>query len=289
MSFEITRAFVDQFATDVDILLDQRGSVLRKTITNGPIRGQQRFYEQLGSFEAQVVTERHGESPVANVKHDRRAVAPVEFDVGDFIDKNDDLKTVAAFDGPYKTGMADALGRRIDELIVDAAFGTAYTGAKGTTPVQLPAAQTVAAGNAPLTVAKIREAHQKLVGAYVPMSEEKWLVISSQQLNDLLGQVQVTSADYNDVKPLTEGKVAKFLGFNIVHYENLPKSGDNRSVLAFAKSGLKGGILQDITIETERRADRRFSHYIYACMSYGAVRMQEPKVVQILCDETVAI
>ncbi len=90
------------------------------------------------------------------------------------------------------------------------------------------------------------------------------------------------------MKALVEGKVNSFLGFEFKRTERYNTDGAGlRQIPVWVPSGLKLGMAKEPTFRVTERADKRFSFYAYASMSIGATRMQETKIVQILCDESV--
>ena len=66
----------------------------------------------------------------------------------------------------------------------------------------------------------------------------------------------------------------------------LAKSGDNRTCFAWAEDGLALAIGKDVNARIDERADKGYATQVYYCMSVGATRMEEEKIVQILCDES---
>jgi hypothetical protein len=77
------------------------------------------------------------------------------------------------------------------------------------------------------------------------------------------------------------GDVDAFLGYTIKRTERIPQDGTSWGYPVWAKSGIKLGVAKEIQTEVARRADKRFSWYVYVCMGLGGVRMEEAKVVQI--------
>ena len=285
MSTEITKAFVNQFKDGITLNLQQRGSVLRAAVMVETVVGKHAYFDQIGAVDAQKVTTRHGDSPLVSTPHDRRRVTMVDYDWGDLIDEFDRIKMLADPSSAYAENAGMALGRAIDQEIIDALGGTAFTGEDGTTSVVLPAAQKIAVGGAGLTLDKLRAARKKLLQANTPANEEMVLALSAAQLDDLLSTTEATSADFNSVKALVDGQLDSFMGFNFIHTELLPRDTGTRSVYAFARSGVKLGIGKDITIEIERRPDKRYATYVYASLSCGATRLEENKIVEIACQE----
>ena len=58
-----------------------------------------------------------------------------------------------------------------------------------------------------------------------------------------------------------------------------------RSVPIWLKSGVVLALGKDIKTEITQRADKSYATQVYAAMSIGATRMEEAKVVQVLCTE----
>lgn len=296
MSFEITTAFVQQYGSTVEHLVQQKGSRLRDAVAlETGIVGKTAFFDQIGSVSARKVTNRHGDSPLNPTPHARRRVAMFDYDTGDLIDDLDKLKTLIDPTNPYTMAHAWAMGRAIDDEIISAFTGTAYTGESGSTSVTFPTTQQVAvnawnfgtgSGNSGLTISKLIEAKNILGSNDVDPDEELYIACTQRQISDLLQTTEVTSQDFNSVKALVEGKLDTFMGFRFIRTERMLVDGNSyRRVIAWAKSGVKLGMAKDITARIAPRADKRFSTYAYFCMSLGATRMQEEKVVEIKCSE----
>lgn len=288
MSQQIPVAFVNQYHSDVEVLLQQKGSRLRPCVRVESQQGEAQFYEQIGTVSASEITVRHGDSPQADTPHDRRRVTLRFFDFGDFIDRIDKVQMLIDPTNPYTQNAVYALGREMDKRVIEAASGSAATGHNGATPVALPSTQKVAVNfggtNVGLTIAKLIEAKRIMVKGE-NQDEPMYLAYASQGLADLLNTTEVTNADYNSVKALVRGDVDSFMGFSFVHTELLSVSGTSpnatRLTLAWAKSGLLLAVAPDVETAVERRWDKRGAVYVYAVAGSGAVRMQEPKVVEI--------
>ena len=99
----------------------------------------------------------------------------------------------------YARAAAAAMGRAMDDTIITALGGTAKTGKAGATSTALPAASKIAHGSAGLTVAKLVTAKKKLDEGSVDPSIPRYIVVSPEQIEDLLNTTGVTSADFNTV------------------------------------------------------------------------------------------
>ena len=71
MSFEVTTAFVQQYKTNVQMLLQQRGSKLRQAVMSDSYTGKAgKAVEQIGPVTAQKRTTRHSDTPLISTPHD---------------------------------------------------------------------------------------------------------------------------------------------------------------------------------------------------------------------------
>lgn len=291
MSDQISTAFVQQYSTNVGLLLQQRGSKLRDSVTVGSYSGKAaKAVEQIGSVTAQARTSRHSDTPLISTPHDARWVFPTDYEWADLIDDQDKLRMLIDPTSPYAINGAYALGRAMDGLIIDAALGTAKTGENGTTSTAFATGtQQVGVGGTPagLTVAKLRSAKKILLSNEVDVEMDPlYIAVTAKQLDDLLGTTEVTSADYNTVKALVQGQVDTFMGFKFIHTELLGVDGsDYRRVVAWAKSGLHLGMWNDVNSRIDQRADKSYSTQVYVKGTFGATRTEEKKIVEILCSE----
>ena len=189
----------------------------------------------------------------------------------------------------YMTAGVWAMGRTMDDLILEAMTGnaTSVSSADAASDVALPSAQKVVHGSAGMTLAKLRSARKILREADIDPDEELYLAISGDKIEDLFAEsgTPIISIDYNDQKPLVEGSISKFMGFNVIHTERLNNDGDgNQQVMAWAKSGMGLSIGQNIETKISERPDKNYSVQCYAQMSLGCVRVQDNHVVEIACQ-----
>lgn len=289
MSFEVTTAFVQQYTTNVSLLLQQRGSKLRDSVTVGSYVGKAaKAVEQIGAVTAQKRVTRHGDTPLISTPHDARWVFPTDFEWADLIDDQDKLRMLIDPTSPYAVNGAYALGRAMDGLIIDAALGTSKTGENGTDNTAFDVSnQQVGAAASGLTIAKLREAKKILLENEVDVDMDPlYIAVTAAQLDDLLGTTEVTSSDYNTVKALVQGSVDSFMGFQFIHTELLGvDSSNNRRVIAWARSGVHLGLWNDINSRISERDDKSYSTQVYVKGTFGATRTEEGKVVEILCAE----
>ena len=315
MSVNITTAFTKQYSDNIISLVQQRGSRLRNAVNvETGKRGEEVYMERIGSVTAQKVTSRHADSPQIATPHSRRRVTPVSYDWGDMIDDVDRVRMLVDPTSVYAQNAASAMGRAIDNEILDAMSGTAATGVAGAGSASL--SNTVAIGSATygnssgdcgLTVSKLVEARQKINAGEgddrdLEGNPNIFVAVNSLQLAHLLsdisfghkhgGTITVTSggagaqmgADMSQVRSLAMGEITDFMGMRFIRTELLnTDSSDDQLVMMWHRDGMGLCIWDDIRARITERADKRFSTYVYFSMTVGSVRLQEEKVCSIAC------
>jgi len=290
MSTQVTTAFVQQYSANVQMLSQQMGSRLRDAVRVENVVGKNAFIDQIGSATAALRTSRHADTPQMDTPHDRRRLSLADYEYADLVDDQDKVRMLIDPTSSYARAAAAAMGRAMDDVIITAATGTANTGETGSGSASLDAtANSVgsASSNDGLTLAKLREAKRKMDLNDVDPSIPRYIAVGPKQIEDLLGDTTVTSSDFNTVKALVQGELDTFMGFRFIMSNRLSvDSNDIRKCFAWAEDGLTLGVGKDISARIDERADKGYATQVYYCMSIGAVRMEEDKVVQIFCDET---
>lgn len=286
MSNQITTAFSQQFGSTVALLSQQRGSVFRNAVRNESVTGEKAFFDQVSSVSAVKRTTRHSDTPLVEVPHSRRQVVMETYEFADLIDDSDQVATIVDPTSAYAQSAAAAMNRAVDDEIIAAATGTSKTGKAGSTSTDLAAAHIIAHGSAGLTVAKLLAAKEQLDLADVDPSIERHIAVAPQQIKDLLNTTEVKSSDFNTVKALAQGELNSYLGFTFHMSNRLALSSTTRTCFAWAQDGILLAIGQDQKSRIEERSDKSFSTQVYYSQTVGSTRMEEDKVVSILCTES---
>jgi len=286
MSTQITTAFVNQFSSNVQMLSQQMGSLLRTAVDSESVNGEKAFFDQVGAASAVLRTSRHADTPLVETPHSRRMVTMSDYEYADLIDDQDKVRLLVDPTSTYSRAAAAAMGRAMDDVIITAALGTSNTGKDGSTSTALPSGQKIAHGSAGLTIAKLVSAKELLDAASVDPSIPRFIVVSPKQISDLLNNTTVTSSDFNTVKALAQGEINSFVGFQFIVSNRLnTDSNSDRQVIAFASDGIKLAVGKEPAARIDERADKSYSTQVYYCQSIGATRMEEEKVVEIACNE----
>jgi endo-1,4-beta-mannosidase len=290
----ITVASVQQYKANVELLLQQKTSLLRDKVSTGTHVGKAAsVVEQFGEATAQVVTTRHGDTPLLDLAQDKRWVHPIDVEWGSLIDREDQLRAIIELTSPYATAAAAAMNRKVDDIILAAIFSTNFKGENGTTAETFDTTNYQVGVNtggtaSSINVAKLQAAIRMLITANKgELMEAVYSAIGAYEHDALLKEIQVVNKDYGNSAVLVDGKVKRFMGVDFTLSERLTITSGNRLVPIWLKSGMYLGVWADIVAEIAKRADKRFAVQVYTCMTVGATRTQSGKQIQVLCDDQI--
>lgn len=233
---------------------------------------------------------------ISEMEYAKRASYPEKFQAVKHFDEFDDIwlaeqsKPTSQTFTEFKSGF----NRKMDEVIITAALGTAKTGVNGGTDVTLPISQVV--GNdvggtdTGMNLEKLLNAKQILeeneaFGQDVD-GDVAYLALNAKALRSLYNEAEITSSDYaGELQALYRGEIDQFLGFKFIRTEQLPTSSEGRDCFAFVKSGVALDIWQDPKFNLSIRNDYNDAAQLRATAAFGATRLEEEKVVKIICFE----
>lgn len=293
MSVNLPDHYTISFSTNIMLLLQQKGSKLRGTVTEGSYTGKQASpVDQIGKVEMAEVTNRFAPMPRTDAAVDRRWVTPTDYDLGQMIDTFDKLRLLTDPESSYTQNAVYAAGRIIDTLILRANQASAKTGEQGGTTTSFTAGNevdvAVGGANSKLNVAKLLALKEKMRANFVDFDmDEIYVPLTAADEAALLNEIQIISSDFNggDRPVLKDGKIQRFLGINFVYCELTETvcAGTNEvTVPAWAKSGMHMGIWNDVQTEISRRQDvRGIPWQSYVTLTCGATRLEENKVYAI--------
>ena len=183
--------------------------------------------------------------------------------------------------------VGNAIGRRMDQVVIDALDAS--------TPVAV--ANTVqndgSAGSATdLNVGKLRAAKEALDTNNVPPAD-RVLLIHAANLSALIGNTEVQSSEFNEVRALVDGSLSQFLGMRIVVIGDrdeggLTKDGSNdRSCYAFHKNAMGMGVSMNQKSEVNYVPEKT-SFLVSSMFGAGAIAIDDGSaggIVKITCRE----
>jgi len=287
MPESIDQNFVNQYQNTMIILSQQRLSRLEET-TIPPVdqQGENLYWERVGATEAIDLTSRHSDTPNIEVDNSRRKSTATPKVWATLLDKMDKVRMLVDPTNYYNQIGRMAMLRAKDRVIIAALGGSAWSGQTGTTEVALPSSQKIATGSVGMTLAKALQAKEMLDAAEVDEEAPRFMVVSAQQITNMLNTTEVKSADYNTMKALAQGQIDSFLGFKWIRTQLLVKSSTTRYCYAYAKGAIGFGWLEALFADISQRKDKNYAWQVYNSQDLGATRVEEEQVVEIACIES---
>ena len=183
--------------------------------------------------------------------------------------------------------VGNAIGRRMDQVVIDALDASTAVAVANT--VQNDGSSGSATD---LNVGKLRAAKEALDTNNVPPAD-RVLLIHAANLSALIGNTEVQSSEFNEVRALVDGSLSQFLGMRIVVIGDrdeggLTKDGSNdRSCYAFHKNALGMGISMNQKSEVNYVPEKT-SFLVSSMFGAGAVAIDDGSaggIVKITCGE----
>lgn len=214
-----------------------------------------------------------------NVIHTAKTVTLVDWDASDY-SAVEDLDKLA-FDEKRELVMsaAKAVGRRADQIIIDAMAASANS---------TQVATSVGGTNTSLNIEKILRASRIMNAAGVPQTD-RYLAINAVSLENALKETEIGSSDFNVVKALAAGEIKKWGGFEFITIEDrteggIPISTTTRNCFAFHKDAvglaMTGGVRSAVDYIPEKK-----SWLMTSAITAGAVTIDTDGVIDVLVYE----
>ena len=270
----IDASFIKHFEAEVHTAYQQQGSKLKKTVRfKDGITGASTTFQVIGAQSANQKTGRNEQLTPSSVTHEPVECVLSDWYAGQWVDKLDELKVGHDERKVLATAGAYALGRKTDELIINALSD---------------ATQEAGEATEALTKERILKAFQMLNTNNVPDDGERYALVGPAQWNQLLNLEEFSNANYvGEEHPFIAGSESrKWMGINWIMHTGLPASEaeaeDTTTCFIYHKSavGLAAGqeIVTDITWHGDYAA-----HYVNNMMSQGACLIDNQGVVKMVC------
>lgn len=175
-----------------------------------------------------------------NISHTNATATLEDWNAPEFTDIFDQQKVNYDERSELAVVIAGAIGRREDQLILDA-LDTAST--------TLTVSTDIGGTGSDMNTAKFRRARQLLSTEGVPKNGGRAFVLHSIGMEALLGDSDADTFDKNTIKALFDGEISHWLGFDVVEMEDrdeggLPLASSVRTNYAYhmSSTGLAVGI-----------------------------------------------
>ena len=285
-----------------DVLLhesQQQGSVLAQVPMVEMMEGNKTYIDKLGKQSHYVKTTRNQTKTYADLTFERRQVQEELASWDHIFDKEDLIKYVNNPKSQVVKSAVMELGRRKDEIIMDAISGNAVVTTNGSTANQA-LTLTVAvndhqfdsgSGDVGLTTSKLKLAKTKILEAYGAGLAQRLICIAPiRQIMNLTTENQQVSSDFRANKPLEGPGVVSglsgFMGIDFIAYEETgTDSSSDEKVFLLTDDAIIQGVYHPLTVEVLKdptRVTNPDTLSVYEAI--GATRLEENAVVQVACD-----
>lgn len=310
MSQNAPATFQSKFQNNIEMVLNQQKPMLLDCVevTDDASADIIKVKDLVGNTAPQETDERHGDTKYNNTPHDGVWIPkPNELYFAELVDNADQLGTAIGLQGTYTMSGAGTVNRAIDRRVLEGIYGSIVSGQKGTVSTPFPAGQIIpvttggASGNQRLNVAKVRAAKLLLEQQFVDAMEDRYMLVTANQADDLLAEIQATSGDYTKAfaaRYNEKGGLSGLLGFNFVQMElanplltpinvspfSLDGSGFRKNPF-WSKSGVRLNFWQRLRTSIDKIPGKQLSTQVWAGTTCAATRTQAGKVGIILNSE----
>lgn len=301
-SYSVPEHHVKMYTANVRQSLNKKGGLLLGTVSSGSYSGDKsQVVNFIGPVEFVERSTVYADTKLTELEHTSRWISGTEYDCAVLVDRLDTLKMIYDPTSPYVERFREAAARKMDEIVMAKFFATAKAGKEGTDIVAFPNRDIIPHGGTRMSVAKLRALRKLIKKRHVDLRTVRpTIAVTSEQVDDLLGEVAVTSADYAAVKPLVDGEVSAFMGFTFLPYEDNGDATNGRGIPTEAVAGpatirdcpvwvpdgMHFGAWDGLTITINNRPDKNNIKQIHGTFTAGATRLEEGKVFQLQCVET---
>jgi hypothetical protein len=281
-----------EFGQQVHVLAQEKMSKLMPFVKMVDFQGEDFGYDRFGLLADQEIVQRFQPIQLQDAAWDRRWMAPRFFAVAVGIDGKDIEKMKRNISPELAEGCVNALMRRRDKIIYEAAFADVRVGKSGAS-----ASLVTFANDGGITVdatggfglSTLQTLKQNFVDAAVAtdVDVDIALTVDGKRIKNLLSETQLTSFDYNTEKPLVKGTIGQAYGIKLIPYASgsqdplLVAAGGERNLLALAEDGIvfaKGVV----SVRIEKRIDMFNTPYqIVAEMAVAALRSEGARVQKV--------
>jgi N4-gp56 family major capsid protein len=277
MAVGISNAFVQLFDAEVKQAYQSSRALAGLTRERANVEGNQVKFPKIGKGTATVRVPQTDVTPL-NVTYSQVTATMSDYIAAEYSDIFSQQKVNFDERRELVQVVGNAIGRRMDQLVLDALNASATT---------LTVATTIGGAGTNMNIEKLIEAKKLLDANNVP-SEGRCMIIHANNLAGMLGETEITSADFATVKALVSGEVDTFMGFKFVTLGDRDEGGlplpSTRTCFAFHKDAMGMGIGMNQKSEINYVPEKT-SFLVSSMFSAGAVAIDDEGIVKISCTE----
>jgi hypothetical protein len=270
----LSPAFITLFDAEVKQAYQGRAQLVAAVRQRRGVEGSSVKFPKVGKGVATVRVPQSDVTPL-NVAFSQATVNLTDFNAAEYADIFNQAKVNFDERQELVQVVANAIGRRQDQIILDALAGSSTGNVVN---------ENEGGTDTGLNVAKLRAAKRLLDKNNVPM-DNRHIIIHANSLASILGETSVTSADFNTVRALVSGELNTFLGFTFHTIGDraeggLPIADSERKLWAFHRDAV--GYAEGIAPRTEiNYIPEKTSFLVNAVFSAGAIAIDAEGIVEV--------
>jgi N4-gp56 family major capsid protein len=277
MAVGVSNAFVQLFDAEVKQAYQAQRALAGVVRERTNVEGNQVKFPKIGKGTATVRVPQTDVTPL-NVSYSQVTASMSDFIAAEYSDIFSQQKINFDERRELVQVVSGAIGRRMDQLVIDAlsGSGTALTVATG-----------IGGATTNMNLAKLLAAKELLDTGNVP-AQDRCMLIHASGLAALLDDTKIASSDYAAVKALVQGQIDTFLGFKFISIGDRDEGGlpkpSTRTCFAFHKDAIGMGIGMNQKTEINYVAEKT-SFLVASMFSAGAVAIDAEGIVAISATE----
>jgi len=277
MAVGISNAFVQLFDAEVKQAYQASRALAGVTRERANVEGNQVKFPKIGKGTATVRVPQTDVTPL-NVSYSQVTASMSDYIAAEYSDIFHQAKVNFDERRELVQVVGNAIGRRMDQLVIDALNAASSPGTVGT---------DIGGVGTNLNLAKLLAAKKALDAKNVP-AEGRCMVIHANGLAALLDETELTSSDFATVKALSMGEINTFLGFRFIMLGDRDEGGlplpSTRTSFAFHRDAVGLGISMNQKSEINYVPEKT-SFLVSSMFSAGAIAIDDEGIVKISSTE----
>jgi len=277
MAVGISNAFVQLFDAEVKQAYQASRALAGVTRERTSVEGNQVKFPKIGKGTATVRVPQTDVTPL-NVTYSQVTATMSDFIAAEYSDIFSQQKVNFDERRELVQVVGAAIGRRMDQLVIDALNAASSPSTVAT---------TVGGSGTNMNLAKLLAAKKALDVKNVP-AEGRCMIIHANGLSALLDETELTSSDFATVKALSTGELDTFLGFKFITLGDRDEGGlpipSTRTCFAFHRDAIGMGIGMNQKSEINYVPEKT-SFLVSSMFSAGAVAIDDDGIVKISATE----
>jgi hypothetical protein len=297
-------SYEEEFKNGYLAVSGQKDARFLSAVTLEDFRGDKGYFSKIKEISDPVaVTSRNSDTQNDEIEFETRKINKVLYRKSILLDHNDDIRRHTDPSGDTLRELVAAHNKKIDDVIVAAAEGTAY-GWQDNSLISVPsygfdaanvvpvnytnAAPTGSGANTNLTVEKLLRVKKLMGDNEIPdMEDGIFVFVPPSAEQSLLNQDKYINLDYGSGN-LKGAMLAPKFGMTFIRTNRLTtNSSAIADCLVMTKSAVKVCLNRVNRIRIGERDDKNYSNQIFTEMLVGATRMYEDRIYKVRVNDAV--